>query len=255
MPQFSIQSISVVGAQKVPAGLVSAYAQSVLHDGSHHFFSRQNIFAYPRAVIGKDIATSFPRIKSANVSRASLLATAVTVTIAEREPYALWCADETGACYVLDDSGFVFATAEGATPSTPYIFKGGLTYAMSSTSPSELNPIGHVFASSHLPGLVVLLQLLGQAGLAPTGARVESEQDFTVVFQEGFVLKAAFGEDVGALARDTALVLASAPLKGKGPQIEYIDLRFGNRVYYKLFSGGESAFGGKGETAASSTTN
>ena len=236
LPQFSIQTISVVGADQVPAALISDYAQTLLDDGSHHLLSRDNIFTYPRAVIEKDIVGYFPRIASANVSRASLLATAITVTVQERQQFALWCSDDGLQCYSMDQGGFIFAQSPVVSASSSeYVFHGAIS--------TSTDPIGQSFVPAHLPGLVALLQLLGQAGFTPLGVTAQSDQDFSIPLSQGFMLKASFGEDGDTLTKNLQLILSSDALSGKADQLEYIDLRFGDRVYYKL----------KGQTEASGT--
>ena len=227
LPYVSVHSIVVVGAKEVPANMIQRQAETVLNDGSRHFFSRTNIFIYPRAVIEKSIESFFPRIESAHISRASLLATVVTVAVKEREAFAMWCSS-VAACYVMDDAGFIFAelppgVSGGAA--TPYVFHGSVESA---------NPVGHTFATGHLPGLVALLELLEQAGSGPQGIAVENAQDFQIAFTEGFGVKASFGQDASTLAKNLELLLSSDALRGKAGNIEYIDLRFDNRVYYKL---------------------
>jgi hypothetical protein len=77
------------------------------------------------------------------------------------------------------------------------------------------------------------LELLSRAQFNPQGATVVNDQDFTVPLAT-YYLKASFGEDTGLLMRNLQLVLASDALQGKQDAVEYIDLRFGSRVYYKL---------------------
>lgn len=257
LPQFSVQSINVVGAQAVPRDLIENYAWTVINDGSHHFISRGNIFIYPRAVVENAIVGYFPRIKSASVSRSTYLSTALTIRIEERQPFALWCTSTSrgagtteNSCYQMDDRGFIFAEVSGAgsvRAGTQYIFEGGLpessgaasTTAATTPETQSFNPIGKSFVPAHLPGLVTLLRLLGQAGFTPEGAGIESEQDFSVPLAEGFTLKASFGADASTLARNLQLVLSSDALQGKEDLLEYADLRFGDRVYYKLKGEGE----------------
>ena len=50
----------------------------------------------------------------------------------------------------------------------------------------------------------------------------------------GFEIRASLKGDPGKLIRDLELVLTSDELRGKESRLEYIDLRFGNRVYYKV---------------------
>lgn len=226
LPAYSVTSVMVQGAQAVPADLIADYAESIIYDGSHHFFSRANIFLYPKALIEKDIPLEFPRIASASISSLSLVSGTIQVRVVEREPFALWC-NGNGNCYDMDQGGFLFAQARSdATSSGEYIFSGGI----STSSPA----IGQVFAPGHTQGLVAFLQLLSRSGFTPLGASVQSDQDFTVPLAQGFSVDASFGEDPGALAADLQLVLSSNALSGQQQNLEYVDLRFGDKVYYKL---------------------
>ncbi|MCR4325783.1 MAG: hypothetical protein NUV59_03165 [Patescibacteria group bacterium] len=254
LPELSIRHIVVQGTQKVPEKLVRDYVATILDDGSYHYISRKNIFIYPRAVIERAVVGYFPRIKSASVSRPSLLSTDMVVGITERQPFALWCMSG-GQCYEMDDRGFIFAEAsasevESARPGAIYVFEGGValdndkdgaedaTAEGSATSSMRklANPIGRSFVPAHLPGIITLLRLLGQAGFTPAGAIVENDRDFTIPLsgEQGFYIKASFGQDAGRLTHDLELVLDSDILRDRKNEIEYIDLRFGDRAYYKL---------------------
>ena len=229
LPRYTIQSISIEGAREVPEELIRRYTEALLDDGSYTIFSRKNIFLYSRADIEKGIESFFPRIKSAHIVSRSMLGTDLHIVVEEREPYALWCLVEGGACYLMDKDGFIFSVMASSTPgerTTQYIFGGSIS--------SSTNPIGQKFIPAHLPALLSLLEILGQAGFEPKGAAIDSEQDFFVPLREGFTLKASFGQDTNTLTKNLELVLSSDALRGKEKSIEYIDLRFGNRVYYKL---------------------
>ena len=260
LPRFSIQSVEVQGAKEIRTNLVRVYVETVLYSGAHSLFSRANIFLYPRMEIESAVREYFPRIESVHVSRGSLLATAVIVSIREREAFARWCAiSESGftgerveSCYVMDRSGLVFAPLEvrpesglpaGAGPltgfapvgaatagfATPYIFRGGF----STTS----SPIGGAYLPGTFAGVSALLERLGQAGFNALSISAEGEQDFSIALARGFELRASFGADVSALVKNLELVLSSETLRGKEDELEYVDLRFGNRVYYKLRGG------------------
>lgn len=292
LPKYSVGTVTVIGTDQVPSTDVFNYVESLLHIPGHPFLSKDNIFLYNPGAIGREIVGYFPRIATATLSRASLFSTAVTVTVTERQPYALWCTDDTDTdCYEMDDTGFIFMQAPGpgnaqsgivddtgeavdasTTDSTAsstsgqagspqaasstvssapaaaaiqssqqYVFEGGLgigtsTDATSSAdwSATSTSPIGQTFVGAHMPAIVALLQMLGQAGFTPTGATVENAQDFWVPLTQGFYIKASFGEDPGSIVSNLQLVLSSDALAGKESQLQYVDLRFGDRVYYKL---------------------
>ena len=228
LPKFNVTRIDVVGEQNIDPSVITSYVDTQLHDGKNHFFSRSNIFVYPQTVIERGIEASFPRVKSATISRSGL-STALTVTIVERTPYSKWCdgsQTNPGNCFDLDQNGYIFAEDASTTPvAEQYIFTGAITG----------QPIGQTFVPGHMPGIIALLHIVQQqSSLHPSGVAIESNEDITVHFAEGFDMKASFGEDAAALARNLSLILSSQPLQGKQSEIEYIDLRFGDRVYYKL---------------------
>lgn len=226
LPRLSVGLISVTGTERMDPALIQSYVDSQIHDGSNHFLSRANIFLYPKAVIEKGITASFPRVQTARIIRTGFSQT-LNVAITERKPFAEWCSDAS-TCYALDESGFIFSAVDASSTSAfaqPYVFSGGVGGA----------PIGQIFIPGHMTGLLALLRILQQqSGLTPVSIRVENDQDITIHFAEGFDLKASFGEDAAGLARNLQLVLSSPLLQGKESELEYIDLRFGNRVYYKL---------------------
>ena len=231
-PKLLINNVSVVGAKEVPPKLVRTYVETKLNDGTNPILSRQNIFLYSRALIEQNIIKYFPRIKEASISRESMLAQVLTVTIEERQPFALWCSEK---CYLMDEGGFIFALAPppaGGLSQNKYMkFSGGLSAQAGLSAASS--PIAQTFLPKNFSSVLELIKLLRQAGFAPKGATADDGMDFSVPFDEGFVLRASFGVDANELVRNLQLALSSDPLRGKVNKVEYIDLRFGNRVYYK----------------------
>ena len=88
-----------------------------------------------------------------------------------------------------------------------------------------------------MDGILALLQLLQESGFRSIGAEVENAHDFSIPLENSFSIKASFGANAEDLIKNLMLVLESERLKGRETDIEYIDLRFGNKVYFK-FKGG-----------------
>ncbi len=240
LQRLTIQGASVSGAKEMHPETITSYIDSLLDDGRYHFLSRRNIFLYPEKALERALVANFPRIQSATIFRDLPLSTALSVRIVERQPFAKWCeSGDTPRCYLLDDHGFIFAVDEGTEqPAQAYIFGGGLALNDAASSSA---PIGMTLAPGHLPGIVAMMNLLGNAGFTPQGARVDNDQDFFVTLQQGFFLKASYGADAAQLVRNLQLVLSADALAGKQGSLDYVDLRFGNRVYYKLKGEAESA--------------
>jgi hypothetical protein len=233
MPQLRIAAIEIGGEKEMPEQLVADRVREILSDDSWRFIPRDSILFYNKEAIQRAVVADFPRLRFASVGRESWFSNTLVVTIDERSPLARWCPSatlgtEVQACFVLDETGFIYAedSATAVRPSSEYVFSGGI--------PEDGVPIGRVFSPGHLPGLLALLERLADAGFAAQGASIENEQDFLVPLDRGFSIKASFGSDVGGLVRNLELVLNSETLQGRQDDLEYVDLRFGNRVYYKL---------------------
>ena len=254
-PRFSVQEVRVAGANEISQDILRYYVDTRLHDGRQAFFSRANIFLYPRSSIEHAVVEFFPRIKSVKISRESLFATAITVSIEERETFARWCTLMLGTgngeeCYFLGENGFIFARATSSAKTlSSYVFRGGLpampAHAGQTGLSSTTAAIGQQYLPGSFAGVLALLDRLGQAGFSSSEIVAKDDQDFSVRLQQGFEIRVSYGADVGALVKNLELILASEPLRGKESELEYVDLRFGNRVYYKLKGGAETAGSGR----------
>lgn len=227
LPRFSVQNIVVQGTQDVDPALVQNYITTLFASEPHSLLSHRNIFLYPRSSIEQGIVNAFPRVQTATVSRPSWWSTELDVRILERDPYALWC--DSGVCYLMDQGGLIFSAAASTTIAdvpSHYVFEGGIA--------TGTIPIGQQYVSAHLPGIIELLDELGRAGFTPNGASVEGDTDFSIQFADGSRLLASYGEDPGTLTKNLQIVLSSDALKNASGQIDYIDLRFGDKVYFKM---------------------
>ncbi len=217
--RFAIQDINVVGTQALSASVVESAFGERVNDGIRHFFSRTNIFLYPYSEMQQALLKEFPLIQAVSFSRSSLLSQALTITVYEREPKYLWCSN---VCYFMDAHGFVFAPA--TNPSGFLTFRGGL-------APGE--PIGQIFMRGRLDSLASLVEDTRRAGFSVTELIVENETDITLALADGYTVKTTFTTSAQDLAKNLTLVLSSDALKEKMHNVDYVDIRFGNRVYYK----------------------
>lgn len=225
--RFAIRDIDIIGAAALSEKTVRAAFETGLYDGAYHFLSRDNIFLYPEKEVSLELQKELPRIKSVNVSRDSLLAQAITVSIEERSPTHRWCLSaQTGSerCYLMDETGLIFAFDDGTE--VLYTFRGGLA--------PDKSPIGQQFLRGELPDVLELFTLLNEIGFTPDGATVENETDFTVSLERGFSLKVSFKSESRDVVKNLQLILISDTLQGNEDKLDYVDLRFGNRVYYQM---------------------
>ena len=223
-PGYSIQTIKVMGVHNIPENTIRDHVYELTHPPRTYFISPANLYTFSPTKISHSLVGTFPRIASAQVFRDLSQENTVSVSIIERRSFALWC---EAACYVMDEYGFIFAPATLDTHTdTGYIFGGDKTQADS--------PIGHLYASEHFNALLTLLKRLADEQFVPRGVTIDNDHDFAVPLGAGFSVKATFGEDAVSLVRNLKLVLSSNDIRSATSTLDYIDLRFGDRVYYKM---------------------
>ena len=225
LPRYNIERIVVGGASRVLATDIEAYAFESMASRANPFFSSSNVLLYQPRLVERALLAHLPALKSARVARSSPLSNTLQIEVKEREAYALWCASEN-LCFDIDRDGLIFAKTAAAR-AAGYVFSGGM-------ASSSSDPVGVLFAEEHVEEIVGFLDGLTAEHFAPEGAHVESDRDFTVPLVNSYYLKASFGQNAQDLVKNLQLVLSSDALKEKHGSIEYIDLRFGDRVYYKL---------------------
>ncbi len=233
LDRFEINDVVVEGTNVISNDALASHVEEGANDAQFHIFSRENIFLYPKSALIEDVYTSFPRVKEVSIKRVSLFAQAIAVTIAEREQYATWC---TGAkspeasstpqteCYAMDSGGFIFDTASSIEP-IGYVYYGGLF-------PNE-SPIGQTFLRGRLSEIVTLLNDLSGAGFTARSLSIESEKNFTVSLSDGPDLYLSFDVKPKESVRNLVTALEAESLHSRLSELEYINLRYGNRVYYK----------------------
>jgi hypothetical protein len=225
LPQLRLTHIEVSGTHALSSNIVRAVAEAQVYDG-RWFVAPDDILAFPAAAIVRTLE-SFPRIASASVTRPSPLSQTASVVVVEREPYARWCASASD-CYLMDDGGFIFARAVDETPRSPVVFMGAIA--------STTNPIGMRFEPEHFAAIKSFVERFAETEYVPSVVTMGEGSDFTVTLPTFSVL-ASLGEDPATLIRNLELALQSETLARATSSLEYVDLRFGDRVYFK--TGGE----------------
>ncbi len=215
--RLEVSDIRIDGAQTLDTNALVSSARSVLFDDGFSLFSRANIFLYSASDVIAHLVNTFPRIEEISVRKESMLSQAVIISIHERVPMHTWC---DTMCYYLDANGLIFDRAETRAG---YIFYGGLL-------PGD--PIGQQLLSGRLERVMNMLTELARIGFAPVSITIENESDYTVSLSAGYALKLGFDLGTEAIIQDLQLLRTSQALSDSGA-IEYLDMRFGNRIYIK----------------------
>lgn len=235
LPAFQIKDVVVHGNTVISSEALTAAATESIQGNALMFFPRRNVFIYPRETIRKKVLDEYARIKSVNVELDGFHT--VSLNIVERKPHGLWCVligtgrngTHTDECYFIDDTGFVFDEAPDFTEGV-YIKYYGLI--------DKENPIG----ASYIPtlkfgDLSAFITRLKNLGVEPHYVESRKEGEYDVAFDGGGVITFSSSRSLDTIYTNFEAALGEirrvAGREGISA-VDYIDLRYGNKVYYKL---------------------
>ena len=222
--RMALGEVTVLGVSRVSPNLVKAFFERTLYDGTNHFLSRSNIFWYPKETLETEIQRYVPRIKTVNIKRAGLVAQAVIITIEERKRYGVWCSEQE-QCFEMDARGFTVDEVPTGAPARGYTFSG----VVATGTP----PIGQTYLEEYMESVISFLGLLEKKNLKPVHVSSDGAVDYWVELENGVSIRVALSGVPEDMARNLELALSSDALRGQTETLEYIDLRFGNKLYYK----------------------
>ena len=222
-PALRITDVAVSGTSTLSSSTIEAFVRERLAGNYWYILPKSNIFLYPKARISADLLSAHPVLASAGVHAAGF--TTIAVDLLERQPRALWCSD---ACYFMDEDGVVYGEAPVFSEPVYTVYIGTTTGA---ALPRQFLAPADFGALSALVDAIV--QKLSDEKLATV--EVNADQDVAMNFASGFVLKFALHDEGGDTFERLALALTAEPfVSHKLAEFEYLDLRFGDKLYYKL---------------------
>jgi len=229
--KLNIKTISISGNIVVDTEDIEIAVRNNMSGHYLWLYPKTNVFFYPKNKIKENLEQEFKRLKdiSLNVTNIETL----EISVAEREGVYIWCGvaipnptDEQ--CSFLDKDGYIF-------DESPY-FSGEVYFKFYGEIFQEYNP--------KFSELVMLKKNLESMGLKPVGLFVDRDGNARMLLSlentQGKNPEIIFkvDADLEKLAENLQAALDTDPLKTdikkKYSALEYIDLRYGNKVYYRF---------------------
>jgi len=229
-PEINIETISYEGIETISRGDFDSFVNKQLSGNFAFVFPKTNIALFPDDTIKALALDGHKRIKDISIKRTSL--TSIEVEIEEREPHALWCGEliliPEEQCYFVDEFGLVYAPAPNFSGTAFFVYYGYLGDV-------------HVEGAQYLPTEeFVMLRRFAESlqalPLTPYALGVISKSDAELHFEEGGKIIFAYKDDLIATHEHLKTVLSTEKFLSEEGLVdfEYIDLRFDNKVYYKV---------------------
>jgi len=228
LPHLRVVSVEVMGVEGTEAKAVEQTVRGHLAGSYALLFPHNNVVLYPRAAIVSDILQKHPTFASVEVRATSLRA--LRVVVVERAPKALWCGGARAApapCLHLDLRGVAYEIAAEFEGPVYTKYYGALT--------DSALPRQYVREEKFRSLTALVGALEEQQGGKVASVEVDQAEDARLRFTSGFELIFALKDGGGDVFERFTLALTAEPFEGRAvSDFEYLDLRFGDRLYYKL---------------------
>jgi len=233
--RLQVSNINFTGNQAV-----SSYRllQIVNEELSHNYLwliPKKNILLFPSTRIEKRLLLDFPRLQMVVVDRK--FPDAILIEISEREQYATWCeetaepSEEVGEvrvadCFFIDRNGLAFSEAIDFSGTAYVRFYDG----------SEGDLIRKNFSSPYnFSELVFFLEAISKESLEIKSVRSISESKLEIELLNNGRLILGGKNSLGQVFNNLSAVMNDKSLNfgSTSEALDYIDLRFGGKVFYK----------------------
>lgn len=219
-PYFQIKEVRVEGAQKMSGDMLRDFVSEALVS-KILFWPTKSIFAVNVAEIEKTGLAQFPPIYRLTIKRK--LPNELLVKVVERTSVGQLCA--SGKCYMIDSTAVIFEQETETNPNTGLVIK--------LDDNSALTPGKPALTEAQMANILALYKSASEKyGIALKEIAV-ADKKLTAKTSEGWeIYFDANGNIAQQISNFEALVDKILwPRKRVG--LEYIDLRFGDKVYYK----------------------
>jgi hypothetical protein len=227
LPALAITAVEVKGTHLVSGDALKRLVEEKLKGSYGFIIPHRNTFLFPQAAIRTGSLKQFPALANITFLRNGL--NTLTVTAEERKTVAFWCGDASSgnasstSCYQMDKNGFIFTDA---VSQDGYVrFYGQLSG----------EPVGSRYLDGAFASLKTTIEGIGTVtNHIPAEVVVDSaSNDVALTFEDGGILKFVRSKDNASTLENIASVFASQNFKTK-KDFEYVDFRFGDKVYVKF---------------------
>ena len=247
---LNIKEVKVEGNKVLDESALRETVEDELYGKYAFLFPKTNVLIYPEKKIKEVLAKKFPRLATVELDakdRHNLF-----VKVSEREAKYMWCGDNISEsadvevirseekCFFMDKEGYIFDEAPYFSGEVYFKFYGEPN---GGSSEEKVSPLGSFFLPENFAKLESFKDTLIGMGLKPVIMNVRGGKDVDIYLARsgqkmGPKIMIRSDADPKNTAENLQAALTTDPLmsgfKNRYSSLEYIDIRFGNKVYFKF---------------------
>jgi hypothetical protein len=231
--QYQIQDIQVVNAKALDGQVVIDVTKKFLSGNYLFVIPKTNALLVSKSALRRELLDKIPSLEEVRIN--FIDSNHMTLTLREKEAQYVWCREAD--CYFMDADGLIYESSPSFSDGVYITFTGG--------NVPEGSPLRkHFLEVDMFASLVRTLDQLNQFPMTVTGADYGTDITIRIATIQKYILgpraqimittsanESQVAESLGLIVNDKAFANS---LETKGAQLEYIDLRFPGKIYYKF---------------------
>jgi hypothetical protein len=232
-----ITDVAIEGTHAASEPEIAAIARAMLAETYLAKIDRNNRFLYPKQELRHEILTHDAHIEDVQISEREKKQ--LHVAIQEYIPNILWCSSQEEAlatssseqCFLADDQGYVFAAAPlySGYPFTVY------HTPIAGSEENDNNPIGLLLLpKEEFEKVSNFTHMIEEKGVIVRAVEQLDPHDYELTLDRPWTIRFSSEKDATTTLNNLMLVLSKLlPDAPASTSPSMIDLRFGNKVFYK----------------------
>lgn len=220
---FGINGVSAKGASRVGENNLIAVSKEYLKQEKFLFLTQANALFFDSDDMAEHLKKKFAPIEEVLIKR-DFFKRGIRIEISERKAWAVWCRD---SCFYLDNQGVLFQEA-------PRLF-GELILKITDERPNDFHLSDQILNGEFFNSFETFVREIGEAhGVTVININITPDRSFWLETTGGWKILIDAETDFGRAKENLKLFADSAALKEKLGELDYIDLRFPDKGFYKF---------------------
>lgn len=220
---IQLKKVEISGNKEIKTEQIEKLALNSMTGNYFWFIPKSNMLLFDEKDLAAKILEEFKRAESAKVSKS--VRGSLEVAIKERRGDFIWCS-ASEECFLMDRNGLIFVDALRKEIAGKIIFRGGIAG----------DPIMKNFTEAEtMQNYLKASEILGNAGFNVLSINLELPNKAVFETETGDIFLNP-EEDLSDSVSNAILLITEIKSKNPSAIFEYIDARFGNKVFYKLQS-------------------
>lgn len=219
---LQIKDFKIQGAETLSAENIKDTALKLTYGKWLFFVPKSNIVLFNKDKLAAALMANFSRIEKVEVNK-QFFSESIELSLTERKANFLWCsrADE---CFFMTEDGLVFE--KSVNVGDKIIFRGVLVG----------DPLMKNFATpQEMQKYLSLVDAFKNSKIIVTEINIESADKAIAKTDMGDIILDPKETDLSISVQNAILLINEVKSKNPSARFDYIDTRFGNKMFYKLY--------------------